>query len=208
MTVGELQLALVREIWIKSQVVVVLGRAINVSAEWGIRIVVWVIWIAFAIFEFYTKEWFKSITRRFESLCLTFSFQLQFVKGFESITQKFESSCLVLHNSRFRDSNRCVGDSNPCFNLFTYFHEGFESLYKWFKSVALNFTFFFTRDSNLLDEIRIIPFKHPLLESRFEFVEQGFESWSSSKLTGTGIRITSTGIWITIFRFFSLHFLK
>ena len=83
-----------------------------------------------------------------------------FAKGFESITRRFESPCLVLHNSRFRDSNRCVGDSNPCFNLSTcsswriwitvwviwidgsllhfFLHQGFESLDWRFESINLN----------------------------------------------------------------------
>ena len=45
-----------------------------------------------------------------------------FAKGFESITRRFESPCLVLYNSSFRDSNRCLKDSNPCFSsLFMFF---------------------------------------------------------------------------------------
>ena len=135
----------------------------------------WVIRIAFAIFEFCAKEWFKSVTQRFESFCLTFSLQLQFVKGFESITRRFESPCLVLHNSRFRDSNHCVGDSNPCFNLYTcsswgiritvwvirisgsqllfFLYQGFESLDWRFESVNLT----------------------TLLEFGFESLHEGFE---------------------------------
>ena len=48
-------------------------------------------------------------------------------------------------------------------------------------------------------EILIHPSKQTLLESRFESVVQGFESWSSSKLTGIRIRILSMGIRITFF---------
>ena len=45
-----------------------------------------------------------------------------FAKGFESVTRRFKSPSLVLHNSSFRDSNCCVGDSNPYFSsLFMFF---------------------------------------------------------------------------------------
>ena len=82
-----------------------------------------------------------------------------FAKGFESITRRFESHCLVLHNSSFRDSNRCVGDSNPCFSLSScssweiriiewviridgsqllfFLHRGFKSLDFGFESINL-----------------------------------------------------------------------
>ena len=106
-----------------------------------------------------------------------------------------------------RDSNSCVGDSNPRFNLLTcsswgiriavwvirirasisslVLHEGFESLYGWFESMTFSFTSYSLGIRITWLVIRISPSKYPLLEFGFESVEEGFESlcgWFESVL--------------------------
>ena len=125
MTIGKLQLAIVRKIGFENRVVGVAGRAFNAFTEKRIRIAMYEIRIAFVKFEFCDNEGFESITRRFKSFSLTFSFILD--KRFESITQRFESLWLVLHNSKSKDSNRCKGDSNPASISSLVLHERFES---------------------------------------------------------------------------------
>ena len=102
-----------------------------------------------------------------------------FAKGFESITQRFESPCFVLYNSSFRDSNRYVGDSNPCLVSLHVFHEGFESLNGQFESVALSIFSFFTWDSNRLIKDLNRSTSISLLEFGFESLHEGFKSPSS-----------------------------
>ena len=166
--------------------------------------------------------WFEYETRGFESLCLTFSLLLQFMKGFEFITQRFESSCLVLHEGFeslcrwfesvlqslhlffIRDSNRCIGDSNPWLLASLLLHQGFESLEWWFESVYQSIPCW-NLDSNSLrrdsNHSIIEQLFRPFVVSKFEFVIQGFESRSSYKLTGIGIRITRIMIRIIDFNF-------
>ena len=108
-----------------------------------------------------------------------------FAKGFESITRRFESPSLVLQNSRYKDSNRCVGDSNPFFS----------SLFM-----------FFMRDSNRWMGIRFGGSQHLFfLHMGFESLDWGFESVNLNFLTEIWIQISSWGIRIT---FVSLNFLK
>ena len=97
-----------------------------------------------------------------------------FAKGFESITRRFESPCLVLHNSRFKDSNRCVGDSNPCFNLFTCSLWGIW-ITMWVIRIGGS-QLLFTRDSNLLIENSNRSISTILLEFGFKSFHEGFES--------------------------------
>ena len=105
------------------------------------------------------QERFESITRRFKSLSSDLqSSVFLFAKGFESVSQRFESPSLVHQNFRYRDSNRCVGDSNRLSQIWILRHEGFESLWG---------------DSNRLSEIWI------LRQEGFESVTQRFESLSS-----------------------------
>ena len=107
--------------------------------------------ITFVIFEFCVKKWFKSVTWGFKSLYPTFSLLLQFVKGFEFITQGFELPCFVLHEFEFKDSNRYVGDSNSCFNLFTCSSWGIRIAVLVIRIRGSQLHFFFTRDSNHLN---------------------------------------------------------
>ena len=118
MTVRDLQLAIVKEIWIKklsccncrssNKCFCILRDSSRCVSDSNRLCNIWIL----------CQEVIRILTRRFKSLCLTFSLQLQFVKGFESITRRFESPYLVFHNSRFRDSNRCVGDSNRLCNIW------------------------------------------------------------------------------------------
>ena len=117
MTVGDLQLAIVKEIWIKKSSccscrssnkcfcrVRDSNHCVNDSNH------LCNIWIL--------RQRVIRIRNSKIQIAL-FGLQLQLAKGFESIIRRFELPCLVFHNTRFRDLNRCVGDSNPCFNLFT-----------------------------------------------------------------------------------------
>ena len=140
-------------------------------------------------------------------------------------------SC-VNHIFRFLVSNCYVGDSNPTSFSFTCFSWGIESFLQGFESIAFDsFTFSF-RIRIYPMEIRIHVVQANLLESRLESVAWGFEctsssrsswpfmefrfksilwgfeSWSSGKLTEIQIRIHSIRIWISFFRFPSLHFLE
>ena len=141
--------------------------------------------IAWARFEFCAKEWIEFVTQKFESLFDLQPSTFTFAKGFESITRKFESSCLVLHNSRFKNSNRCGGDSNLCFNLYTC------------SSWGIRITVWVIRiDGYLL---------HFFLHQRFESFDWRLESVNLNNLTGIWIRIASWRIWIA---FASLNFLE
>ena len=126
-----------------------------------------------------------------------------FTKGFEFITQRFELPCLVLYNSKFKDSNRYVRDSNPFFNLYSCFswgilitewviqidgsqhlfflHKGFESLDLKFESVDLNNL---TRIWIWIASwgIRIAFVSLNFLEFGFKSPFEGFESLSSNLL--------------------------
>ena len=95
-------------------------------------------------------------------------------KGFESITRRFESPCLVLHNSSFRDSNRCLWDSNPCFSLSSCSSWEIRITNGWFESMALNISSFFKRDSN-----RLIGDSNQSILITFESLHEGFKSLSS-----------------------------
>ena len=133
------------------------------------------------------------------------------IRGFESLCRWFKSVLQSLHLFFMRDSNHCIGDSNPWLSASLLLHQGFKSLEWWFESVHQGVPYW-NWDSNLLrkDSNHFVNKQlfRPFLISWFKSVVHGFESQSSCKLTEIGIRISLIVIRITTFRFFNLHSLE
>ena len=110
-------------------------------------------------------------------------------KGFKSFLQKFESmafdsSCSSLGIRIYLIENWIhLVRANSLESKFEYVPWGFES-------TSLSRPFW------------------PFLKSRFKSIPLGFKSLSLGRLIGIGIRIHSIGIWISFFKFPSLHSLE